>query len=146
MSRTRRRWWLWGIAALGAALILVAAIIAVPILTHRDQGSSNQAPQAEQWPLSAEATGDDGRDRSIRVTDDQGGEPDTSALAPGDRLIVSGAGFDPERGIYVAICAIPEKPTTKPGPGRSSDSWAIRRTTRATTPQRRPSTSRTSTT
>jgi hypothetical protein len=98
------------------ALLAVAAIITVPIITHRDQGSSNQAPPADAWPLSAEATGDDGRDRSIRVTDDQGGEPATSALRPGDRIIVSGSGYDPERGIYVAICAIPSDPTVKPGP------------------------------
>jgi hypothetical protein len=116
VSRTRRRWWLWGIGGLAVALIAVAAIVAVPILTHRDQGAPNQAPQTDEWPLSAEATGDDGRDRSIHVTDDQGGEPDTSALVAGDRLIVSGAGFDPERGIYVAICAIPDDPAVKPGP------------------------------
>jgi hypothetical protein len=98
------------------AVLAVAAVIAIPILTHRDQGLANQAPAAGDWPLTAAATGDDGRDRSIRVTDADGGDPDTSALVAGERLIVTGSGYDPERGIYVAICAIPDDPAVKPGP------------------------------
>lgn len=97
-------------------LLVVAAIVAIPILTHRDQGAAHQTPQAEQWPLTAQATGDDGRDRSIQVTDAAGADPGTSALTPGERLIVTGSGYDPDRGIYVAICAIPDDPATKPGP------------------------------
>ena len=116
MKRTRRRWWLWGIGALVVAVLVVAAVVAIPILTHRDQGLSNQVPTADEWPLTASATGDDGRDRSIRVTDADGADPDTSALAAGDRLIVTGSGYDPDRGIYVAICAIPDDPSVKPGP------------------------------
>lgn len=116
MGKTRRRWWLWGIGALVVAVLVVVAVIAIPILTHQDQGLAHQDPVAEQWPLTASAAGDDGRDRSIRVTDPDGGDPDTSALRPGDRLIVSGSGYDPDRGIYVAVCAIPDDPATKPGP------------------------------
>lgn len=116
MSRTRRRWILGGIGVVLVLLLAVVAIVAVPILTHRDQGLSNQAPAGDRWPLSASATGDDGRDRSIRVTDAEGGEPDTSALAPGDRLIVTGSGYDAGQGIYVAVCAIPDDASTKPGP------------------------------
>ncbi|MEO8261148.1 MAG: hypothetical protein ABI566_01150 [Pseudolysinimonas sp.] len=116
MSVKRRRWWLWGIGALVVAVLAVAAVVAIPILTHRDQGLANQTVPEEEWPLSAAATGDDGRDRSIRVTDADGAEPDTSALAPGDRLIVTGSGYDPDRGIYVAVCAIPTDASVKPGP------------------------------
>lgn len=116
MSRTRRRWWLWATGAVVAALLVVVAVVAVPILTHRDQGLPNQAPSGEEWPLTATADGDDGRVRTIEVAAPDGSEPDTSALAPGDRLVVTGSGFDPARGIYVAICAIPEDPATKPGP------------------------------
>lgn len=98
-------------------LLIPVAVIAVPILTHRDQGVPQQQPSTEEWPLTASATGGDGRERTIElVTVDGAGDVDTSALAPGDRFVVSGSGFDPDRGIYVAICAIPDDPTVKPGP------------------------------
>lgn len=115
---TRRRRLIFGIGGGILAVLLVAvAIVVVPILTHRNAGVANQEAAAERWPLSATATGDDGREREIRIhAVDPGGEVDTSALAPGDRFVVSGSGFDPERGIYVAICAIPDDPTIKPGP------------------------------
>jgi hypothetical protein len=97
------------------ALLAFAAVIGVPILLHQDQGLSHQAPAGQEWPLTASATGDDGRDRSIRVEAAEGAL-DTSALEPGQHLIVTGSGYDPERGIYVAICAIPADPSIKPGP------------------------------
>lgn len=115
MSRTRRRWWLWVVAALVAAVLVVVAIVVIPILMHRDHGLSHQAPAGQEWPHAASATGDDGRDRSIRVAGEEG-EVDTSGLEPGQHLIVTGSGYDPVRGIYVAICAIPEDPSVKPGP------------------------------
>ncbi len=105
------------IAGLGAVVLAVVAIIVVPILTHVDQGLSNQDAPADEWPLVVTATGDDGRDRRLEIHSvDPGGTIDTAQLAPGDRFIVSGTGYDPARGIYVAICAIPEDPATKPGP------------------------------
>lgn len=89
----------------------------VPILTHVPQGDANQQTSDDEWPLEATATGDDGRERSIQIVSvEPGGTVDTSALAPGDRFVVSGTGYDPARGIYVAICAIPDDPGTKPGP------------------------------
>jgi hypothetical protein len=98
-------------------LLVVVGIVAVPILTHVDQGDANQEATGEEWPLVATATGDDGREREIRILSvEPGGTVDTSALVPGDRFVVSGTGFDPARGIYVAICAIPDDPATKPGP------------------------------
>ena len=115
MRTRRRRRWLWGVAALVLAVLVVAGILGLPILTHQNQGLSNQTPAAQDWPLTASATGDDGRDRSIRVGAEEGGL-DTSALVPGEHLIVSGSGYDPDRGIYVAICAIPDDPSVKPGP------------------------------
>lgn len=115
MSGSRRRWWLWALVAVLAVLLAAVAVVAIPILTHDDQGLSHQDPQQQDWPLTATATGDDGRERSILVTD-AGGEPDTSALEPGDRLVVHGSGYDAEQGIYVAICAIPGDPSVKPGP------------------------------
>jgi hypothetical protein len=117
VERTRRRRWPWIVAAVATALLIPVAVIAVPILMHRDQGASHQDPTGEQWPLSASATGDDGRERTIEISSVDGlGEVDTSALVPGDRFVVTGSGYDPERGIYVAICAIPDDPAIKPGP------------------------------
>lgn len=115
---TRRRRLILGIGGgVLVAFLAVIAAIAVPILTHQNAGVANQDEASEEWPLVATATGDDGREREIRIhAVDPGAEVDTSALAPGDRFVVSGSGFDPERGIYVAICAIPDDPTIKPGP------------------------------
>ncbi len=100
------------------ALVMAAiGIVLVPILTHVDQGGANQEEAAVEWPLEATAIGDDGRERHLEILSvEPGGTVDTSALVPGDRFVVSGTGYDPARGIYVAICAIPDDPTVKPGP------------------------------
>lgn len=96
---------------------MLVAVVAVPILTHQNQGSSNQQAPVEQWPLEATATGDDGRTREIMILPaEPGGVVDTSALEVGERLVVSGTGYDGSRGIYVAICVIPNSPADKPGP------------------------------
>jgi hypothetical protein len=117
MNKPRRvRWWWILLAALVVVLVPVA-IVVVPILTHQDQGVSVQQDSAETWPLSVTAEGDDGRDRSFTVTAaEEGGVVDTSALSVGQKLIVSGTGYDGARGIYVAICKIPSDATVKPGP------------------------------
>ena len=100
-----------------ALLILVpVAVLAVPILLHRDGGTSQQEV-AEDWPLSVTAVGDDGRTRELMVVAaSPGAVVDTSALGEGDRIVVSGTGYNPAQGIYVAICVIPDDPATKPGP------------------------------
>lgn len=117
MTTARRRRWPWVVAILLAFALTAVAIVVVPILTHVDQGDANQRPQAEEWPLEATAIGDDGRERTIEIVAiEPGGTVDTSALLPGDRFVVSGSGYDPARGIYVAICAIPDDPSQKPGP------------------------------
>jgi hypothetical protein len=111
-----------------ALVLTVVALVVVPILTHVDQGAANQAAPAEEWPLAATATGDDGRERRIEILSvEPGGTVDTSALVPGDRFVVSGTGYDPDRGIYVAICAIPDDAGVKPGPclGGSPDGDAV---------------------
>ena len=116
--RPRRalRWVLLGIAALDAALLVVVAIVVVPILTHDDQGTSTQEETGEQWPNSVTATGDDDRIRELSVATEDGGPVDTSALVPGERIVVTGSGFDGGQGIYVAICVIDAEPDVKPGP------------------------------
>ena len=113
----RRRRWPWIVGALLIVVLGVVAAVVVPIVTHRDQGLSNQDELGEEWPLEVTASGDDGRRRHLAViSPEPGGIVDTSALRPGDRVVVSGTGYDPARGIYVAICAIPDDPATKPGP------------------------------
>ena len=118
MDRRRRRAWVFGtVGAVAVLLLAVASALVVPILLHENQGSANQAPSAEDWPQRVTATGDDGRVRSLElVAVDAGGIVDSSALVPGDHLVVAGAGYDQGRGIYVAICRIPGDPTERPTP------------------------------
>jgi len=113
--RRIRGWWLL-LAALVVVLVPVA-IVVLPIVTHRDQGLSGQGTFVEEWPTSVTATGDDGRTRSFDVlSPEPGASVDTSALTVGQHIVVSGTGFDTSRGIYVAICKIPDDAGSKPGP------------------------------
>jgi hypothetical protein len=116
--RRRRilRWVLLGIGVLVAALVVVVAIVVVPIVTHDDQGTSTQEDTGEAWPDSVTATGDDGRMRELTVSSEDGGTVGTAALVPGQRLVVTGSGFDGSQGIYVAICVVDASPAVKPGP------------------------------
>ncbi len=97
-------WW-WISAGVLVILLIPIAIVVVPILTHAPQGSSNQADSGDPWPTSVTATGDDGRTRTLTVAAESG-SLDTSALSAGDRIVVTGSGYDSSRGIYVAICAV----------------------------------------
>ena len=113
----RRRRWPWIVGAVVVVLLVPVAIIAVPIVTHQSQGVSHQGEPVVEWPTSVTAEGDDGRTRELMVVSPEpGGTVDTSALTVGEQLIVSGSGYDGSRGIYVAICVIPDDPTVKPGP------------------------------
>jgi len=108
---------MWIALAAIVVVLVPVAIIVVPILTHENQGLSGQDDAAETWPLTVTATGDDGRERSFTVmSPEPGGVVDTSSLSVGQKIVVSGTGYDGTRGIYVAICKIPDDPATKPGP------------------------------
>ena len=115
-ARRRRRWpWVVG-AALGVLLAATAAI-AIPIVLHEPQGSSGQGRvPADEFPTDITATGDDGRIRMLSVVDESGEPADLGAVAAGDRLIVTGARYDGDRGLYVAVCKVPNELDTKPGP------------------------------
>jgi hypothetical protein len=106
--------WVVGVS-LGLGVLFVAWIL-VPILTSAPQGTSGQELNVQGFPTTVSATGEDGRTRTVSVNFSSGETPDLGALDVGDRLIVSGSGFDPGTGIYVAICAVPEDVTVKPGP------------------------------
>jgi len=113
----RRRRWPWILIAALVVVLVPVGIVAVPILTHQSQGLSNQGDTTTAFPTTVTATGDDGRTRELTViSPDPGGAVDTAALTVGERLVVSGTGYDGSRGIYVAICVIPDDPATKPGP------------------------------
>lgn len=113
----RRRRWPWIVSGVVVLLLVIVAIVVVPILTHQPQGSSGQARVAEgEFPTSVTATGDDERTRTLTVATETGTAPDLSAVSAGDRLVVNGEGFNPENGLYVAVCKVPDELDDKPGP------------------------------
>lgn len=106
---------LWSVAGVVVAVAVFALVLIWPILFPTPAGLSGQtAPTG--YPNSVEATGEDGRTRTLAVTGPQGQAVALDALAPGDRLVLSGSGYDARNGIYVAICAIPDTPEQRPGP------------------------------
>jgi len=104
------------VAAVAVVVLVPTAVLGIPILLHRDGGAANQQTPAENWPTSVTASGDDGRTRELAVASETGAAVDTAALAAGDRLVVTGSGYDAGQGIYVAICVVPADASTKPGP------------------------------
>jgi hypothetical protein len=117
-SRARRRPLrvvLWVIASVVALALAFSSYLVIPIVTGSERGSSGQAP-VEGFPLSVEATGDDGRTRTLSVKAADGSAPDLSSVTPGDQLVVSGSGFDASIGIYVAVRKVPDSVEVKPGP------------------------------
>lgn len=113
----RRHRWPWIVTGVVVALLVLTAVVVVPILTHQAQGSSGQVRVADgEFLTSISATGDDDRTRTFSVATEGGAVPDLSAVSAGDRLVVTGEGFDPERGIYVAVCKVPDDLDARPGP------------------------------
>lgn len=96
-------------------LLIMAAILVLPILTHQSAGGSGQSLPSG-YVSQAEATGADGRTRTLSVETLDGEPADLSKLQAGDVLMVRGSGYDPSIGIYVSICVMPENPETKPSP------------------------------
>ncbi len=113
----RRRRWPWIAGAAVALLLAGVAAVALPIVLHEPQGSSGQGrvPVGE-FPTEVTATGDDGRIRMLSVATEAGGAPDLGAVEVGDRLVVTGAGYDGGSGLYVAVCRVPDEIDGKPGP------------------------------
>ena len=106
---------------LGTLITVVLVIVGFslylvwPILFPTPAGlSGQQAPSG--YPSSVEATGEDGRTRTLSVTSPDGQAVALNEVSSGDRLVVSGSGYDPRNGIYVAVCKIPSSPDQRPGP------------------------------
>lgn len=116
-SPRRRRRWPWIVGAVLAALLAVIAAVVLPIVLHEPQGSSGQGRvPAGEFPTEVTATGDDDRTRTLTVESESGDPLDLGAVSAGDRLVVTGAGYDGERGLYVAVCKVPDELDGKPGP------------------------------
>ena len=114
--RRVRRGWGWAGGILLVVVALVVSWIVVPILTSSPAGSSGQALDVEGFPLTVTAIGNDGRERELSAVFASGEDKDLSALVAGDRIVVSGSGYDPSTGIYVAVCKVPDTPDQRPGP------------------------------
>lgn len=115
-KRRRSRLVVWIGSAVAAAMIFGAWVFISPFVLPGKTGSSGQPLVVDGFPTTMTATGDDGRTRTMSVTTENGDEPDLATLSPGDRLVVSGQGFDSKRGIYVAICQVPALVDVRPGP------------------------------
>ncbi|WP_439564487.1 hypothetical protein [Microcella sp.] len=114
---TRRRRWPWIVGAIVVLLLAAVAAVALPIVLHASQGSSGQGRvPAGEFPTEVTATGDDDRIRTLSVATESGSAPDLSAVSAGDRLVVTGVGYDGDRGLYVAVCKVPDEIDGKPGP------------------------------
>jgi hypothetical protein len=98
-----------------AAVLIFTGYLALPMLFGSQAGSSGQITP-EGFPSSVTATGEDGRTRTLSASAESGAEFDLSSVSPGDRVVVSGSGFDADSGIYVAVCKVPDSPEIKPGP------------------------------
>ncbi len=119
MTTPRRRFiriTLWIVGVFLTIVITLSAWIVVPILTSSPRGSSGQELLVEGFPQRVSATGDDGRTRTLSAELVLGSGRDLSALRVGDRIDVTGSGYSPLGGIYVAVCRVPDSPETKPGP------------------------------
>ena len=114
--RPRRRVVAWVVAGVVALVLFVTWVFISPFVFPGERGSSGLSFDVDGFPTTMSATGDDGRTRDISVTLEGGGEPNLEQLREGDRLIVRGSGFDSRRGIYVAICQVPERVDVRPGP------------------------------
>jgi len=106
---------LWVVGILVALTLGFTAYLVVPIVVGGESGASGQG-RVEGYPLSVQATGDDGRTRILSAATPDGSELDLSSVRAGDQIVVSGSGYDSELGIYVAVCKIPEQVDVKPGP------------------------------
>lgn len=103
---------------LGSAVVLLLAMVAVivvPILTHQSAGGSGQQLPSG-YVSQSEAKGADERTRSLSVETTDGKPADMERLEPGQVLVVRGSGYDPNIGIYVSICKVPDQPGEKPSP------------------------------
>jgi hypothetical protein len=106
-------WVLSGIVLVAAGF---AAWLVAPILSSTPQGLSGQELDVEGYPTSVTVTGDDGRVRALSARIESSDGRGLDRLISGDRIVVSGSGYNPESGIYVAVCAVPSALNEKPGP------------------------------
>ncbi|MSZ08961.1 MAG: hypothetical protein F2621_06065 [Actinobacteria bacterium] len=107
---------LWVLAGIVLVTGGFAAWLVAPIVMASPQGFSGQELGVQGYPTSVEATGDDGRTRVLSATLENSDDRELDRLIAGDRIVVTGTGYNANFGIYVAICAIPHALNEKPGP------------------------------
>jgi hypothetical protein len=106
----------WTLGVLLLLTLFFVAWVVVPIATGSPQGSSGQELVVEGYPTTVSARGDDGRTRQLSVQTPSGDPVDMGSIRAGDRIVVSGKGYNPASGIYVAVCKVPERIGQRPGP------------------------------
>lgn len=97
-------------------VLAFVAWLVVPILVSEPEGASGQSLDVEGYPMSVTATGEDGRTRTLSAIVEGPEGKTLEGLVAGDRIVVSGEGYDAQSGIYVALCQVPEDALTRPGP------------------------------
>ena len=100
------------VLSLAVLVLIAAAWIAVPILTHESAGESGQRIPSD-FVSQSEATGEDGRTRTLSATTPAGEPAELDSISEGENIVIHGSGFNAGIGIYVSVCAIPavgEKP------------------------------------
>jgi len=105
--------------SLAGVLLVVGGFVGwlvYPIVTSSPQGASGQELVVEGSPTTVQALGDDGRTRMLSAVVESGEGRSLDELVLGDRLTVTGEGYNPRSGIYVAICQVPSELGVKPGP------------------------------
>ena len=107
---------LWVLAGVVLVTAGFVAWLIAPIVMASPQGLSGQELLVDGYPTSVEVTGDDGRTRVLGATLENADERGLDRLIAGDRIVVTGSGYNPDSGIYVAICAVPDALNEKPGP------------------------------
>lgn len=112
----RRRIVLIVVIAVVVVVLAFTAVLVVPIILHKAAGATDESVPSGSFPTTVTATGGDGKPRTLSVAAEDGSAPDLSHLVVGEKLVVTGSGFDPDQGIYVAICKKMPDPTQKPTP------------------------------
>jgi len=114
VSPSRAARWLGALALV--AVVGFTGFLLAPFVLPGETGASGQSFITDGYPSTIQATGEDGRTRTLSVSDSDGEPVALDQVSEGDRLIVTGRGFDSSRGIYVAICQVPDAWDVRPGP------------------------------
>ena len=103
----KKKLWISVIAIAACVVIGFVAAVLIPILTHQNGGASGYTETTAEGARLV-AKGDDGRTRTLEARDSSGELLDVTRIRPGEKIVVRGSGYNPDIGIYVSFCRIPE--------------------------------------